>query len=130
MGAFWSHKKKLTVPGSGSISYILPGETPLERLTIWAISGQRNIPGLTFQPQINGVNFNTPTVVAGAQAADIVYASGGAATEDAIIPATFKPSGSNAENLDPFVFSILITNQDTNDIPISMYTVAVVHTGA
>lgn len=71
-------------------------------LTIWAVSGERPLTDMTFQPQLNGEDFGSSTNVLAAVASDVVYAGG--VDEDVL------PEDAGSATVDPFVFSVLVTN--------------------
>jgi len=121
--AFWQQAKKFTVAGAGGTAvFAMHRSAALERLTIWAISNQRVIANMTFQVRINRNNYNAATNVVGAPAADVVYRSGGAVSEDDMIP--FVPPQAQLDlSLDPFDFDVLITNNDATAADITMYAV-------
>jgi hypothetical protein len=125
--AYWQQQEKIDVPGSGSATFTLKSNAPLERLTIWAVSGDRVLVSMTFQPQINGENFGSASSVVGAKAADVIYASGGAAAEDLMVP--FVHPDKVPRDLDRFVFSVKITNNDATTASVTMLAAAVAHQG-
>jgi len=116
----YQQEERITVPGSGTARFTLAFPALVDNLTIWAVSGSRTIANLSFQVQINAVNYNAATTVVAAVAADVIYRSGGASTENDLIP--LRPSG-RALTLDPFTFSVLITNADVADAVVTLYAV-------
>lgn len=126
MGAYWQTARKFTVAPGATMTFHFPQERPLERLTVWANSGLRIVGNVTFQARINGAAYNPSVTIVGARAADVVYRSGGAATENDMIP--FIPFN-QIDSLDPFDFTIDITNNDVTSVDITMMAVAIHHTG-
>lgn len=124
---FWQRIEKINVPNGTPKRFTLRYQSPLERLTIWAISGPRVLVNVTFQPQLNSINFAPATIIAGAQAADIIYSSGGASAENAIIP--FVHPDKAPGTYDPFLFEVLITNGDATAIDVTMIATAIEHNG-
>lgn len=117
----WQQTKQITVPGSGTATFSLARGTVLDRLTIWAVSNKRVITNLSFQPQVNGNNFGSAVAVTGTAAFHVVYASGGT-NNDRQIP--FKPPALGVGELDPFDFTVLITNADASPAIITIYAAA------
>lgn len=116
--AFWQQERKLTVPGSGTARFVLDRQAVLDRVTIWVVSGARTVANLSFQVQINRRNFNSAVTVVGAVAADVIFQSGGAATENDLIP--FRPAA-RRDALDDFEFSVLATNADAAAVEVTFY---------
>lgn len=124
MASSWQDIKRLTVPHGGTATFTLPHQAPLERLTIWAISGPRTITNMSFQPKINGANYGAAVTVVGAVAAKIVLSSGGATSENNLIPYTRPDIGSTA---DPFTMTVVVSNAGANDEDITLMAVALQH---
>lgn len=129
MTAFWQQQEKVTIAGAGTTSFQLRPNTPLERLTVWVVSGPvRTVANLSFQPRINGVNFGAPVVIAGVIAAQAILTSGGATVENRMFP--YVPPRAVADaSLDPFVIDIFITNADANPATVTLLVVGVAHVG-
>lgn len=126
MGAFWQQAEKITVPAVGTATFSLKRNSPLERLTIWAISDRRVIANLSLQVQVNGQAYNPPIVIVGVRAADVIYRSGGAVAENDMIP--YVPAG-RTPAVDPFVFDVVLTNADAVEVAITMFAIGVYHQG-
>jgi hypothetical protein len=125
--------KKVTVAAGGTLSVPLESNMPVDRLTIWAVTGTRKI-SMTFQPRVNGVSFGAATTIgAAAVAATTLYTSGGATKEDIIIPQPSAPAITTPPDQvpDPFVFDIFITNNDgVNAGTVTLYFCGYNHTGS
>lgn len=109
----WKNIQKLTVPNNGSVVFTFPGGRPLlEKLTIWALSGDRSVSGLTFQPRINGVNFGASVAHAGpgVLAQIVLQDVQGSPTENMVLPPVpgdlAQGDGSPTH---PLEFDVLIT---------------------
>ncbi len=124
----WQQIEKITVANGGTATFTLAHNAPLERLTIWANSNGRTMANVSFQPQINGNSFGAPTPLVGVVAADLIYTSGGAATENALIPYV-HPRLRKLQTSDPFVISVLITNAGASPIQVTMMALGVEHNG-
>jgi len=81
---------------------------------------------MSFQTQINGQNYNAPLTIVALEALDILYRSGGAFSENDLIPFIHS---SQRDVLDPFDVSVLITNNSGNDEDVTMFAVGVQHQG-
>ena len=125
---YWQQVEKLTIANGTSQTFTLKYSSPLERLTIWAISGQRVLANVSFQPQLNGINFGGATVIVGTKAADIIYSSGGAANENAILPAPPRQKVVEAA-FDAFTFAVVIANAGGASIDVTMMATAIEHNG-
>lgn len=126
MTAMWQRSEKITVPGGGGTAvFTVPQNCPLERMTIWAVSGSRVVT-MTFQTRINGNNYNTLKTVTALAACDVIYRSGGAATENDLIPYV---SAADRLVFDPFDVSVLITNNAGSAETVTMFAVGVQHQG-
>lgn len=80
---------------------------------------------MSFQVQINRQNYNAPVAIA-AVAAETIYRSGGANNEDDLIP--LQPAAKiTLGSVDPFEFSVLITNAAGTTDAVTIYAVALVH---
>lgn len=109
----WKHIKKLTVPDNGSVVFAFPNGRPLlEKLTIWALSGDRSVQSLTFQPRVNGqnfgasVNFAGPGVLAQIVLQDVV----GSITENMVLPPVPGDlAAGNGSPTHPLEFDVLVT---------------------
>lgn len=125
----WTHYETLTVAGGGgtaSFAVPLPREE-VSKLTVWAMSGP--VVTMVFQPRINGINFSGSTSVAAARAADVVYSSGGAGTEDLMfprMPQTTVPYGTTPPPLQ-MVFDILVTNNGVAAESVTLWASALTH---
>ena len=118
--ALWHHEEQITVSGSSTARFSFQPQAVLDNLTIWAVSNTRTIANLTFQPQINNANFGSSVAIVGAVAKTVVYSSGGASAENNLLP--FRPATSLT--IDPFTFSVLITNADASPATVTLYAVA------
>jgi hypothetical protein len=129
----WQRNQRVTVPASGSIAVPLPPSRPvLETLTIWAVSGLRNVTNMTFQPRINRRNFGSSVNVAGVPAANLIYSDGGDTQENRIMPVGLGSIPNpyiNGDTLqpgpDPFDFDILITSTSLVNEDVTLYFAAV-----
>jgi len=59
----WQRTQRVNVPNGGSVSVPLQNRDVLEKLTIWASAGV--VSTLSFQLQVNGVNFGAAVAFAG-----------------------------------------------------------------
>lgn len=125
MTAMWQQQQRITVPGGGTARFSLKPNAPLERLTIWAVSGTRDLVNMTFQPQINETNYGSSTAVLAQPAADVVYRSGGANFENDLIPFVSR----SMPSIDPFNFSVLITNADATAADVTIFANGLHHQG-
>lgn len=122
---YWQSAKQVTVPNGQSVSVVMPASDIRNRMTVWAISGARPLTNMTFQPQINGQNYGSSSTVSSAVAAKVIFSSGGAASENNLLP--FTPPNAVAQlsaNLDPFAFSVLVTNNGSVPEIVTLYAVA------
>lgn len=124
----WSQQSQVFAIGpSSTATFTLQRNAPLERCTIWANSGRRPLVNASFQVQINGTNYGAPVAVAGAPAADVIYRSGGAATEDDLIPYV-SPAAAAEAGVDPFEVSVVITNNDAAAaVRVTVHAVGLTH---
>ena len=131
---FWQQAKTFTLAPAGTGVFALNPRSPLERLTIWAVSGSRVV-SFTLQPRVNAQAQGAATVIAAAVAHDVVYRSGGASAEDDILPfvspTDLAPGATGAapKLLDSFTFDILITNNGGTAASITLLAVACEHVG-
>jgi|OM-RGC.v1.027940712 hypothetical protein len=118
----WRQAERITVPDGGSATFTLAPSRPLvlNKLTIWATTGQRVLTGdMTFQARINGKSLGSlVTVASGVTVNDVIYVQGGDESDNLI------PQSSGAP-VDPFVFDILISNAAGTDMDVSIYAAAV-----
>lgn len=126
MGAMWQHAEQFTIAAAGTATFTVPRNCPLDRLTIWAVSGNRVLASMNFQTQINGKNYNPVVTITAAEALDVIYRSGGASSENDLIP--FVPANQRTQ-LDPFDITVLITNNDEADASVTMFAVGIQHQG-
>lgn len=128
MGAGFSWSKKITVTDAAPVDVVFPMSAPVERLTVWANSGARDLTSVDFQPRVNGSDYGSAVSVAAAPAADVVYRSGGAAAEDDIIP--YVSPSDEAAGVDPFVFSIRVTNNTpASSVDVTLHFAGIWHQG-
>lgn len=127
MAAAWQSFQKLTVPAAGTQTFTINTQAPVERLTIWAVSSNRVLTNMTFQVQVNGVNYNTAVNVTAAVAADVVYRSGGASADDDILPVVHARQV--AAGIDPFVLSVLVSNAGGAPESVTLMAVGLQHQG-
>lgn len=121
--AYWQEAKKITVPGNGTATFGFVHHAPLDRLTIWAVSGARTIANLSFQPQINGQNYADAVPMTGSIISALIFGSGGALKDNNLFP--FRPPP-YAASLDPFDLSVLITNGDADPADVTLYAIGLV----
>lgn len=124
--AFWQHYKKFTIANGATDTFTLPRSLPLDRLTIWAITDARTVT-MTFQTRINGNAYNAAVTVTARAAADVVYRSGGAVSENDLIPFLPHPNRVPTATADPFTIDVLITNNSGADAQVTMFAVAILH---
>lgn len=124
---YWSQSEKITVPNGGTATFTLKYSSPLERLTIWAVSGNRTLTNMTVQPQLNGVNFGGPTNIVGAVAADLVLSNGGSSRENVLFPTV--PAAKVPGTLDGFTLTVLLSNAGASPESITMIASAIEHNG-
>lgn len=117
----WRDAEELTVPGSGSVTYRLPDDRPmvLEKLTIWLLS-KGVLPGnLTAQLKVNGKNFGSSVVVAGAaKAADVVFGQGGDGDE------LLFPLSPKSDTAAKFVVELELSNAGGTAVAVTVYAAA------
>lgn len=127
----WSDYEVLSVPGGGGTATFTVANPGIEfsKLTIWAMSGV--VLTMTFQPQINGVNFGPATALAGARAVDLVFTSGGAGSEDIVFPRALNKAHLNGAALPPteMNLTVLVTNNDASAAVVTMYACALTAEG-
>lgn len=126
MGAMWQHAERLTIAAAGTATFTVPRNCPLDRLTIWAVSGTRQLTNMDFQAQINGENYNPVVTITAAEALDVIYRSGGASSENDLIP--YIPANQRT-TLDPFDITILVTNNGGAAESVTMFAVGIQHQG-
>lgn len=126
MSGFWQQAERISVPGAGTAVFTVKRNSPLERFTIWAVSGGRVLVNMTFQARINGLTYNPAVNIAAAAAADVIYRSGGGVSENDMIPYV-EPR--NIDTLDPFVVDVLMTNADATAALVTIFAVGCTHQG-
>jgi hypothetical protein len=117
--SYFQQAQKISVPGAGSATFTLRIQAPIDRLTIWAVSGTRTITNMSFQAQINGRNFRAAVPIAAAVAAHLIYQSGGGTVDNLLIP--FNAHNAATGTPDPFVFTIAISNAHGSAEEVTLY---------
>lgn len=131
MSNYWQNQERMTVAAAASSTFSVSYPWGASRLTIWAVA-PANVT-MTLQPQINGINFGPATTVAAAPLADLVFSSGGSATEDVMLPVALvstkmaAPTASYA-NPHPFNFTVLVSNTGAAEADLTLYACARLHT--
>lgn len=125
----WQSAQRLTVAAAGTGIASLPtGRPVLEKLTVWAVSGNRVLANVSFQPRVNGVALGSAVNVVAAAAATLVYEP---ASGQRLIPtqkgtlAAPSTGPSGAVNADAFQFDVLVSNAGASSIDVTVYFVGV-----
>lgn len=106
----WQFDKKVTVANGTPAVTRIPVDQPLLWFTVWINSGKRSLVNASFELLINGVAYNPAVAIAGRQAADPLYSSGGATSENDMIP--YVSLAAAANGIDPFDIDVRSTNND------------------
>lgn len=114
----WQHVEKVTVSGSSTETVAVTHKAMSRGLTIWALSDVRSI-DMSFQFRINGQNFGREETIDGV-AADVVFSSGGARTENIMFPFVSTSNQGSPQNWDPCDMSLFITNNDGSDADVTI----------
>jgi hypothetical protein len=125
MGAVVQHAKRYTVPNGGTLRVYLPANVALEKLTVWATAGIRALTNMTFQPQLNGANFGTSTVITAAVVNAAIYQSTG--TRDQLLMPKLSAEQGLAAGVDPLEFSILMTNAHSSPESVTLIFLGIQH---
>ena len=119
----------VTVPASLTATVLLaPSRPPLQELTVWAVSGTRTVPSLTFQARVNQQPFGTSVSVTTSPAATIVSGENVTYTGDILFPqgiGMLNMPEQSSPTIDPFDFDIFISNGDANPVTVTLYFVGV-----
>ena len=119
----WQWHQLVTVTAGATVTTVVPVDQVLERLTLWANSGRRVLVNASCQLSINGQNYNPAVPVVARAAADVLYSSGGATSENNLLP--YVSLGDAARSIDPFEVAVAITNNDAVDITVSLSAIGV-----
>lgn len=123
MGRAFRQIEQVVAAQNGNATFTLRNiPLALNGLTIWAVSGGKVITDLTFQPQINGIDFGGSVQVAAGVAANVVYSGG---VDEDILP---EDAGNGAAGIDPFVFTVDVLDAG-NDANASTRTVTIYAVG-
>lgn len=118
----WQKVERVTVSsGGGTETVTIPLTSLSNGLTIWALSNAREI-DMTFQFQVNGVDFGLRERVTGV-CADVVFTSGGAQTDNLMFPFISASDQAAPLNYDPCDLSLVVTNHDGSDGDITIAAV-------
>lgn len=124
----WRQDETLTIPASSNNRFTLVSSArpTLEKLSIWALGGATPLTGLTFQVQINGVNFGAAVAFAGpgVLALPVYQDVTGAVSENLLIP---PADGDLLTGGKPLEFSVLITSTHGSPQTVRMVASAVGH---
>lgn len=123
--AIWQQAQTFTIAAGQTATFTLRQNQPLERLTIWASSGGRVLADVTFQPRVNDVVYGAATHVVAASVGEVIYRSGGATTENDIIP-YIPPHDTTTSRL---TFDVLVTNAGGAAVTVSLIAAAIAHQG-
>lgn len=127
-GHGWQAIKRVTVPHGGNIAVALPPSRPvLDKLTIWASSGARSVTNMTFQPRVNGKSLGGSTNIAGAVAADVIFAMHGASFDQVLLGYSKLDVSPNAPQpgLDALEMDVLVSNAGAGDEDVTVYFVGI-----
>lgn len=119
----WSQAERFTVAGTGgTATFTLNYNGILSNLTIWAVSGA-NLTNMSAQPQVNGVNLGSAVSFVAAEAASVVYSSGGGTAENELLPLSAPAPDATSAVPHTFTFSVLLTNSHTAAEDVTLYAV-------
>ena len=116
----FQQKTKVTVEANDNIDVPLVHRSVLEKLTIWAVSGERSVRDLSFQVRINGVDFGAAVAFAGpAKLAEPIFRAGDGAADALLIPVSGVIPA-----LDPLSFVVNIASTFGTDQEVTLYFAA------